>query len=111
LRWARVENGIVREIIDLEPQGRYTPEIVAQFAVCDDTVVENDIHEDGHFKKPIIVIDEVAEIEKQLEENKIDLDDILELIVPLLKNIPQEFQDKINSRKTLKAQLKILKNR
>jgi hypothetical protein len=29
--WARVENGVVMEVIDFNPQGCFTEEIVAQF--------------------------------------------------------------------------------
>ena len=32
--WARIENGLVMELIDFDPVGCYTDELVAQFIPC-----------------------------------------------------------------------------
>lgn len=52
MKWARVENGVVREITDIDPSGRFTPEIEAQFISCGDGVQPNWLHDGATFKAP-----------------------------------------------------------
>jgi len=67
-KWARVENGKVREIIDFNPEGRYHPSIFAQFVECDDTVEQHFEYKNNKFNKTIPI-----EVEPQpIKKEKID---------------------------------------
>jgi hypothetical protein len=50
--YARVENGIVMEIIDFNPEGRFTDEIVAQFVECPDGTLQGYVYSNGTFSDP-----------------------------------------------------------
>jgi len=52
MRYARVENGEVKEIIDFDPVGRFHPDIASQFIPCDETVQHKDKHNNGSFARP-----------------------------------------------------------
>lgn len=48
-KYARIENGIVVEVIDFNPLGRFTDEIVSQFTECPLEVAQGWKHENGKF--------------------------------------------------------------
>jgi hypothetical protein len=58
MKWARVENNIVMEIIEFNPIGCFTEEIVSQFVECLDDTQQHMIYENGVFTNftPIIEI-------------------------------------------------------
>lgn len=45
--WARIDNGIVAEITDTDPDGRFHPDI--NWHACDDSVEVGYKHDDGKF--------------------------------------------------------------
>jgi hypothetical protein len=47
--FARVENGMVMEIITFDPTGCFTEEIVAQFIACPDTTEQGWLYANGTF--------------------------------------------------------------
>jgi hypothetical protein len=57
--WARVENGIVRELIDFDPKGCFTDEIMAQFVECPDGTEQGWNYLNGTFSAPAPVTEAV----------------------------------------------------
>jgi hypothetical protein len=63
MKFARVIDTQIIEIIDFNPQGRYTPEVEAQFIECPEGIDSSWIYENGEFKQieksinPIIPLD------------------------------------------------------
>lgn len=53
MRYARVENGEVKEIINFNPAGRYHPDVEAQFIPCDETVQHRYRHNNNVFLPPL----------------------------------------------------------
>ena len=68
MKYARIENNIVQEIIDFNPQGRYTQKIVQQFIECPESTKQNMIYENGEFKENVVVIDPIDTIMNELAE-------------------------------------------
>ena len=68
MKYARIENNTVQEIIDFNPQGRFTQEIVSQFIECPDDTKQNMIYENGEFKENVVVIDPTDAIMSELAE-------------------------------------------
>lgn len=50
--WARVENGVVMELIDFNPEGCFTEEIVAQFTACPAEMQQQWFYTNGAFTAP-----------------------------------------------------------
>jgi len=50
--FARIENGIVKEIINFNPEGCFTEEIVAQFIQCPDDTEQLWFYTNGTFTAP-----------------------------------------------------------
>jgi hypothetical protein len=72
-KYARVENGMVREIIDFNPEGRFTQEIVSQFVKCDDSVKQHFTYSNNEFHEPVppeIVEVKQPSLEEQLNSLK-----------------------------------------
>ena len=61
-KYARLENNKVMEIIDFNPQGKFTDEIVAQFVECPDNTEQNMICQGGEFLKPQPIAPTLEEI-------------------------------------------------
>jgi len=57
--FARVQNGVVMEIIDFNPEGRFTEEIVAQFIACPDETQQQWIYADGAFSAPETLVETI----------------------------------------------------
>ena len=53
MKWARVENGVVQEITDIDPKGRFVKEIEDQFISCSDDVAQGYAYENGTFSEPV----------------------------------------------------------
>lgn len=53
MKWARIENDKVMEIIDFDPKGRYHPDIEKQFVECDDTAEQHYEYKNKKFSKPV----------------------------------------------------------
>jgi len=53
MKYARIENGEVREIINFNPKGKFVKEIEEQFVKCSTDTKQNDIYEDGIFTTPL----------------------------------------------------------
>ena len=68
MKWARIENEKVVEIIDFDPKGRYHPSIEKQFIECDDTIEQHYEYKNKKFSKPAIVVIE----EKPKRKDKIE---------------------------------------
>ena len=66
--YARIQNGIVMEIISFSPEGCFTEELVVKFVGCDETVNQGDTYENGIFTKPLIIIDPKQEILYKLSQ-------------------------------------------
>lgn len=49
--WARIENGVVMELTDIDPEGRFHPSLV--WVECPDEVVPGYLY-DGEFSPPEI---------------------------------------------------------
>lgn len=82
MKYARIENDKVLEIIDFNPEGCFTAEIVAQFVPCDELVEQNDMHENGVFSK--LIIPEPEPVQKTeleiLQENVQELNGKIKMI-------------------------------
>lgn len=48
--WARIENGAVAEITEIDPAGRFHPTLT--WVACDTGVVQRDLYRDGAFEPP-----------------------------------------------------------
>lgn len=48
--WALINNGVVDEITDINPEGRFHPSL--QWVACDDSVRAGDVYENGEFSRP-----------------------------------------------------------
>ena len=81
MRYARIENGIVKEIIDFNPKGKFTKEIEQQFVQCTETVEQNFIYKNGKFEKK-----KEKELNKE-EKNNIIVQQIKETDSDLLQLI------------------------
>ena len=57
MKYARVENEKVMEIIDFDPTGKFHPDIEKQFIECDDTVKQKYTYKNKKFEEPVIVIE------------------------------------------------------
>lgn len=115
MKWARVENNIVREIIDFRPEGRFTDEIVNQFVECDDTVEQHSLFKEGKFYKPSLLLEPIDEkqiIELQLDEldkkSVRDAEDIYDVLIKkeiiLSSDVPYIAERK-EQKKVLREQL------
>lgn len=49
-KWARIEDGVVREVVDADPAGRFHPSLI--FAPAPDDVREGQLYGDGAFRDP-----------------------------------------------------------
>lgn len=45
--WALIENGAVKEITDIDPEGRFHPDL--EWIACDESVAAGDHYSDGVF--------------------------------------------------------------
>jgi hypothetical protein len=54
MKYARIENGEVREIINFNPKGKFVKEIEEQFVKCTEDTKQNDIYKYGKFSKPTL---------------------------------------------------------
>lgn len=52
-KYARLENNIVMEIIDFNPKGKFTPEIVSQFVECNGNTTQRMIYNKGVYEAPM----------------------------------------------------------
>jgi hypothetical protein len=52
MKWARLENNVVKEVTDISPDGRFHPSLV--WVKCPEDVVEGYLYEDKNFIKPEI---------------------------------------------------------
>ena len=68
-KYARVENNIVMEIIDFNPEGKFTDEIVTQFVECPDDTKQNMIYENNQFSEYVKVL--TAEEQRQVIINQL----------------------------------------
>lgn len=53
MKWARVENGVVQEITDTDPKGRFVKEIEDQFISCSDDVEQGYAYTNNTFSAPV----------------------------------------------------------
>lgn len=49
-KWARIEEGVVREITDIDPEGRFHPSLI--WAECEPETVVGYTYSDGEFVSP-----------------------------------------------------------
>lgn len=66
-KYARIENGEVKEVISFNPAGKFAPDFV--FVPCDDTVAERDTYNatTGEFTKFVMPTPEAPTIEAATE--------------------------------------------
>lgn len=64
-KYARVENNIVQEIIDFDPVGRFTQEIVDQFIECDELTKQGHRYNNGVFEEILPTTEELLEQQRQ----------------------------------------------
>ncbi len=69
MKWARIENGRVAEVTDIDPAGRFTAEIVAQFRSCSDEVEQGWLHDGESFIQPAGQSPETAAAAKRVAIN------------------------------------------
>jgi len=113
MKWARIENGIVMEIIDVEPIGRYTEEIVNQFNTCEDDTEQGDIFEEGIYSKPqIIPPSEIDTILIRLSQLNLVIDSQTEQIYTDLGKLPsyQPIADAMLEKQSLRQRLQDLES-
>jgi hypothetical protein len=88
MRYARIENNKVMEIIDFNPVNRFTDEIVAQFVECNRDTEQHMEYINGVFERKVHV--KTAEEQKQLIHSQLedidkksvrDSEDLIELLV------------------------------
>lgn len=66
--WARIQNGKVVELTDIDPDGRYHPSMT--WVSCGETVRVGMTHSDGEFGPPAIAVD-AALSEQQVEVSRL----------------------------------------
>lgn len=57
--WARIEENLVMEVTNINPKGRFHPDLI--WKKCQDGVTCGWVYEDGVFKEPVVVSDETVE--------------------------------------------------
>lgn len=50
MKWARLEDNLVKEITNINPEGRFHPSLV--WVKCQENVVEGYVYENGSFVEP-----------------------------------------------------------
>lgn len=70
MKWARVDNGIVMEITDIDPEGRFTQEIVDQFRECPEEVEQGWTYIDGVWNAPYV---DPGPTQDELKKQALDL--------------------------------------
>jgi hypothetical protein len=114
MKYARIENGEVREIINFNPKGKFVKEIEEQFVKCTVDTKQNDIYEDGVFTTPLPKILTQEEINNQitseLNNTTPELLEIFEDIVEWAEKegfiLSEQKKELINSRKEKRNQIK-----
>ena len=66
MKYARIEDGIVMEIINFNPKGKYSKNIEEQFVKCTEDTKQNDIYEDGVFTTPLPKVLTQEELNQQI---------------------------------------------
>ena len=72
MKWARLTDNKVMEVIEFDPTGRFTDELVSQFVQCPDEVEQNWTYVEGIWNAP--VLPEVRITPPTLEERIADLE-------------------------------------
>lgn len=114
MKYARIENGEVREIIDFNPKGYFVKNIEEQFVECNEDTEQHDIIVDNKFIKPIpkihtqeelnqIILNEINEEHKGLLRL---VEDISEFLEELGFEIPLAQKERILNIKEKRKQLK-----
>jgi hypothetical protein len=114
MKYARVENGIVRELINFNPKGKFVKEIEEQFIECLEDTKQNDIYENGKFSKPTPKLPTQEEINEQtIQElnqtnNKLArlIEDLAEFCEGLGFVIPATQKELIAKRKEKRKKIK-----
>jgi len=65
MRYARLENNKVMEVINFNPTGRFTEELSSQFIECDDSVQQHMIYNNNEFVFDLPSLDEVKKVKLQ----------------------------------------------
>ena len=107
MKYARVEEGIVREIINFNPKGKFVKEIEEQFVKCTEDTKQNDIYKDGVFTTPLPKLPTQEELNQQItndiNSSNNELLEIFEDIVEWAEKkgfiLSEQKKEIINSRK------------
>ena len=113
MKYARIENNIVKEIINFDPKGRFTKEIEEQFVECDEDTKQGLKYENGVFSEIVKVVTDEEFNEEVLAEIKATDSDLIRLVEDVAEwaesmgfVIPQAKKDLISARKTKRNDLK-----
>lgn len=114
MKYARVENGEVREIINFNPKGKFVKSIEEQFVKCTEDTKQNDIYEDGVFATPLPKVPTQEELNNQITNDinstNNDLLEIFEDIVEWAEEkgfiLSEQKKELINIRKAKRSELK-----
>ena len=113
MKYARVENGTVKEIIDFDPKGRFAKQIEDQFVKCTEDTKQNDIYEDGVFTTPLPKVptqeelnrNTIAELNSTNDQLFNLIEDIAEFVEGLGFKIPLGQKKLIEKRKVIRGRL------
>jgi len=113
MRYARIENGIVMEIIDFDPKGRFTKEIEKQFVECDEDTKQGFKYDNGVFSEIVKIATDEEFNNNIFAEIKATDSDLIRLVEDIAEwaelqgfVIPQEKKDLISERKNKRNMLK-----
>jgi len=82
--WARLENNIVKEVINFDPTDKFTSDLI--WVKCDETAKEFMVFENGSFREP----DTPVDIRPYNEKRVLEYPSIEELTVALWEGVVEE---------------------
>jgi hypothetical protein len=113
MKWCRLDNDTVIEIIDFDPKGRFVKEIEEKFVKCTDEVKQGYEYNKGEFKQKVITLTKQQENEQIINEIKRFDTQLIRLIEDIAIwaetkgfEIPIQKKQLIEQRKQIRAKLK-----
>jgi hypothetical protein len=115
MRYARIEDGEVKEVINFNPKGCFVESIVNQFIECDEDITQKHIYKDGKFEKKkekTLTKDEINqgiiyELNQSNEKLVRLIEDIAEFVEELGFKIPDVQKKLIKTRRNKRSKLKL----
>lgn len=97
MKYARIEDNKVMEVIDFNPIGCFTDEIVNQFVECNDNTKQNMIYESGTFSEYVYT----PTIEEQKQIIKLELERLDSIVPRIVEDVVSQGNFVIDEKKSI----------